>query len=145
MNLRKSLILYVDDDSDSCEILKYLLEDEGGQYFVTSVLEVEKALKLMETTVFDLYILDQKMPVMSGVELCRLIRKTNLQVPIMFFSGMSGQPDRRAAMEAGANEYLVKPNDLDILVSTIKKLLSEGSPVNERKYPTKDQIRDRIY
>lgn len=139
MALYKSLILYVDDNTDSCELLKFLLEQENeGRYIVTTSSEIRQALNLIETVVFDLYILDQKMPGMSGVELCSLIRKTHAHIPIMFYSGMALMADRQAAMNAGANEYLVKPNDLATLTDTVSKLLSESSLKRVGNSPTQN-------
>lgn len=77
MTFSKSHILYIDDDSDSCEMLTYLLEQEIERCLVTSGSIIDKALKLIETQSFDLYILDQRMPGMTGVELCHFIRQTD--------------------------------------------------------------------
>lgn len=55
----------------------------------------------------------------------------------MFYSGMAGESDRMAGIAAGANEYLVKPNDLETISHTVKKLLCEKSTQAKRNYPEK--------
>ena len=118
-------ILFVDDDADSCELMNMMLVCDGADYEMTSVATAREALNLIAQKPFDLLIVDYKLPEMSGVELCRSIRKTNQQTPILFFTGMSQDADREMAITAGANSYLVKPNDLDKFAETVKRLLSE--------------------
>ena len=144
MILSKSRILYVDDDSDACEMLKFLLELEDKSYEVTSVSTIPKALALIENQTFELYILDQQMPEMTGVELCRLIRQTKPQIPVVFYSAMARDTDRQAALAAGANEYLVKPNDLEKLTDTVKKLLSKKLSNSTNNNSNKIEMRDCI-
>ncbi len=144
MTLSKSRILYVDDDSDACEMLKFLLELEDERYDVTSVSIIPKALALIENRTFELYILDQQMPEMTGVELCRLIRQTKPQIPVIFYSAMARDLDRQAALAAGANEYLVKPNDLEKLTDTVKKLLSKKLSNLTNNNSNKIEMRDCI-
>lgn len=119
-------ILYVDDDLDSCELMGLLLERDDEEYEVVSVRTAEKAIALMNDFSFDLYILDSRLPDSSGVELCCFIRKISQSAPVMFFSAMARPADRNAAMNAGANAYLVKPNDLDELSPTVRRLLAES-------------------
>lgn len=117
-------ILYVDDDPDSCLLMGLLLQQYNEDYGVIAVGTIKKAVDLINDLDFDLYILDYRMPEMSGVELCRLIRQTDTETPIMIYSAMSRDADRLEALNAGANAYLVKPNDLDILNETVERLLN---------------------
>lgn len=117
-------ILYVDDDADSCLLMGLLIQQYNEDFGVIAVGTVQKALELMTDLAFDLYILDYLMPEMSGVELCRLIRQTDTETPIMFYSAMSRIIDREEALNAGATAYLIKPNDLDRLSDTVEQLLS---------------------
>ena len=144
MTLSKSRILYVDDDSDACEMLKFLLELEDERHDVTSVSTIPTALALIEGQTFDLYILDQQMPLMTGIEICRLIRQTKPQIPVVFYSAMARDADRHAALAAGANEYLVKPNDLEKLTDTVKKLLNKNLSNSTNNNSNKIKMRDRI-
>ena len=144
MTLFKTRILYIDDDVDACEMLKFLLELEDEGHEVIAVSTVSKALVLIEEETFDLYILDQQMPVMTGIEICRLIRQTRPQIPIIFYSAMARDADRQAALAAGANEYLIKPNDLEKLTLTVRKLLSEYLSNLTNNNSNKTKIRERI-
>ncbi len=93
-------ILCVDDDTDSCEIMSLMLHDANDNYRVTTVTSSYKALSLIADEPFDLYILDYRLPEMSGIELCRLIRQTDAKTPIMFFTGMAREIDGKDAIEA---------------------------------------------
>jgi CheY-like chemotaxis protein len=125
MRSASSNILFVDDDQDSCELMSVMLSYAGADYKTTSVATPLEALNLIAQKPFDLLVVDYKLPEMTGVELCRRIRKTDQQTPILFFTGMASSSDRNIALEAGASSYLVKPNDLDKFTDTVKQLLSE--------------------
>ncbi|MCA1623315.1 MAG: response regulator [Acidobacteria bacterium] len=120
-----SNILFVDDDEDSCELMSMMLLCAGADCETTAVATPLEALDLIAQKPFDLLVVDYKLPEMSGVELCRRIRKTDKQTPILFFTGMASSNDRNVAIAAGASSYLVKPNDLDKFTDTVKQLLSE--------------------
>jgi DNA-binding response OmpR family regulator len=122
-----SRILYVDDDRDSCEMLDALLHCDDEDYEVVTVESAEGAINLMRDLSFDLVILDWRMREVSGLDLCRLIRKSDEGVPIIFYSAMARPEDRTAARSTGANAYLVKPNDLDVVCDTVRWLLKESS------------------
>ena len=119
-------ILYVDDNADSCEIISFLLNINDNKYDVTTADSADKALDLIKIQDYDLYILDYRLPVTDGIELCRLIRKVDTVTPIVFYSGAAYKAERERAMAAGANAYLVKPNDIDNLTETVKILLSDN-------------------
>jgi len=116
-------ILCVDDDKDSREMLNTLLRNADDAFAVTSVETGAEALALTARTSFDLFVLDIWLPGMDGFELCRRIREKNPAKPIIFFSAMVRPDDRKYGLAAGANEFLVKPNDLDIIVDSIERLL----------------------
>jgi DNA-binding response OmpR family regulator len=113
-------ILCVEDDSDVCSMIKTLLGFIG--YDVEIAETVAEALTIIETEQFDLYLIDNWLPGGSGVELCRKIRAAGLAVPIIFYSAAAYDEDKRKALEAGADVYLVKPADINKLVETVKRL-----------------------
>ena len=123
-------ILCLDNHQDTCELIDLMLRQADGNYQITAVSAPDEAFRLIAGRKFDLYILDYQFPGISGVELCRRIRRTDKQTPVLFFTAMARPADRDAAMAAGANRYLVKPNDLDRLVPTVRELLV-GSTVPE--------------
>ena len=92
-------------------------------YRVSTAATAQEALALIKTEPIDLLILDNILPEMTGVELCRMIREKNSQLPIMFYSAMARKIDREKAMAAGANEYLVKPNDLDRFETIVGQMI----------------------
>lgn len=124
MNIPVVRILCVEDDKDWCEVMELILEGEIKNLKLTSVGTISEALISMENLSFDFYILDFALPDGMGIELCRKIRQTNLTTPIIFYSAMAQNVDKNDAMAAGANEYLVKPNDLDKFTTKDWKILS---------------------
>ena len=114
-------ILLVDDDSDNCEMMSFLLGSEDERYEVFSANTADEALALIENKKFDLYILDSLMGDKSGVVLCGQIRHNDRRTPIMFYSGYEESGYIRKAMAAGANEYLVKPDELDKLPEKVRE------------------------
>lgn len=120
-------ILYVDDDEDSCEMICLMLQLADANYDTVTARSTKKALCFIAEQPFDMYIFDYKLPDMTGVELCRLIRKTDSKTPILIFSGMARDIDREDAKVAGADCYLVKPNDLNVFTSTVKSLLNRNA------------------
>ncbi|MBC7898508.1 MAG: response regulator [Saprospiraceae bacterium] len=119
-------ILCVEDDVDSCEMIKMLLTLSDEAYHVTGVHHASDAMELIAAQPFDLYVLDMWLPEIDGVELCRWIRKIDSQTPIIFFSAVSKPSDQQAAIDAGANAFLIKPNDLDQLEPTIERILTKN-------------------
>src|SRR5215204_85332 len=117
-------ILSVDDDKDTCEMMSLLLTLENANYEVISAQTADEALALMKIKSFDMYILDSLLPDMSGIELCARVRRNDRQTPILFYSGMPDNKYITNAKAAGANEYLVKPNDLEILTETVRGFLN---------------------
>lgn len=137
-------ILVVDDDKDSCDLIKAMLYFSDLNYEVSTAESSKKAISLMENQSFDLFILDHSLPDISGIELCDHIRKNNPVTPIMFLSARAYPADRSDGLKAGADEYLVKPNDLGRLVETINQLLDKN-PLANCKTLNKAQSRSSIY
>lgn len=118
-------ILYVDKNRDECEMIGLMLLLEDNSFQFTAVATAQKALALMSNEPISLFILDYDLPEMTGVELCRRIRLTDLQTPILFYSEMARDIDRQKAIAAGANEYLIKPDDLEKFTETVRRLMQK--------------------
>jgi CheY-like chemotaxis protein len=126
-------ILFVDDDEDCCELMSTMLKLSNDSFVVTSANTAEEALSLIETQRFDLYILDYRLPDLTGVELCSRIRQIDGQTPIMFYSGLAREVDLLDAKLAGANDYLIKPNDLGRFTETVQGYLNQCAAGLERR------------
>jgi DNA-binding response OmpR family regulator len=116
------------DDANSSELVKVMLKYSDTAYEITVVQTPTEGLRLAAAQRFDLFVLDYFLPGMSGAEVCRTIRQTDADTPIMFFSGGAYEHERREAMQAGANDYLVKPDDLQKLTGTVKRLTGQSKP-----------------
>jgi len=84
-----------------------------------------QALSLIEQERFDLYLLDAWLPGLDGFELCRRMRALDAHKPILFFSGAAYEADRQRGIEAGADDYVIKP-DVDALVGSITRLVARA-------------------
>lgn len=115
-------ILCVENDRDSYELLRFMLEMEDFQ--VVTCDSSEEGLKLALQNAFAAIVLETRLADMSGVEICSQIRARNQKTPIVFYTASAYPKDRAAGLAAGANDYLVKPNDLERIAGTIKGLIS---------------------
>jgi DNA-binding response OmpR family regulator len=104
-------------------MLQTLLE-ESSRYDVTAVETAAEALALDAKAPFDLYVLDIWLPGMDGLGLCRRLRERKRRQPIIFFSAMVQTTDRAYVLGAGADEFLVKPRDIERFLPTVARLLS---------------------
>jgi DNA-binding response OmpR family regulator len=99
---------------------------EGAGYHVTVTGNSAHALAIANREAFDLILVDTWMPGLSGTELTREIRKFNQSTPILFYSGAAYEADKQAALDAGAQCYLVKPEGITILTDEIGRLIAQG-------------------
>ena len=93
-------VLYVDDDEDSREMLRILLELRSIETKVVGT--AGEALSSIQTEHFDLYLLDGWLPDLDGFELCRQMRSYDSNTPILFFSGAGCEDDKKMGHQAGA-------------------------------------------
>ena len=115
------MILYVEQHEDSRDMLALLLELDGHK--VTTAETPTEALNIMRKQLFDLYILENRFPDISGVELCQQIRALYPKTPIIFYSSAVYRKDIEAGLAAGAQRYLTKPKDIDIIKEVVAALL----------------------
>lgn len=123
MTTRKH-ILIVEDEKHLATGIKYNLEAEG--YHATAVGDGPSALRLIEENPddFDLVILDLMLPGMSGYAVCEALRAGEKHMPILILSARTLAEDRTRGFDVGADQYLMKPFDLDELLSRVKNLLT---------------------
>jgi two-component system, OmpR family, response regulator MprA len=116
-----SRLLVVDDDASIRSVLGRSLPYEG--FDVTSVAHGHAALQVLREQAVDCLILDIGMPGIDGLEVCRRLREAGDRTPIILLTAYDGIGDRAGGLEAGADDYLVKPFALEDLVARVRALL----------------------
>jgi two-component system, OmpR family, response regulator MprA len=114
-------ILVVDDDASLRKALKRVLASHG---FAVEVAEDgDEAIARLRTRSFDAVVLDVVMPGRDGMDVCRRLRADGDRVPVLMLTARYAVPDRVAGLEAGADDYLVKPFANEELVARLRALL----------------------
>ncbi|MDG2012578.1 MAG: response regulator transcription factor [Pirellulaceae bacterium] len=123
-------ILVVEDEHHLAVGIKFNLEAEN--YDVTVANDGRRALKIISEAPeqFDLLILDVMLPGMNGYDLCETLRKDGFTLPILILSARTLSEDKARGFDAGANQYLVKPFELDELLSRVKNLMAMVTGTN---------------
>jgi two-component system response regulator MprA len=122
-------VLVVDDDPPIRRMLERTLAAEG--YAVRSAADGGGALAAVERSVPDLVVLDVSMPGVDGLAVARRLRAKGLAMPILMLTARDGVPDRVAGLDAGADDYLVKPFAVEELSARVRALLRRGHDVPE--------------
>jgi len=133
-------ILIVEDEEHLATGIRYNLEAEG--YRVTAVGDGRTALRMIEVSPkrFDLIILDLMLPTTSGYSVCETLREAGREMPILVLSARTLPEDRARAFDAGADQYMMKPFDLDEFLARVKNLLSAAQRRATRTAPPKPQF-----
>jgi two-component system, OmpR family, response regulator len=113
-------ILVVEDDSETAGYLTSGLEEEG--HAVSWSRAGRDGLFLAMTENFDLLIIDRMLPELDGLTLVKTLRAARIETPILFLTTMSGIDDRVTGLNAGGDDYLVKPFAFSELVARVKAL-----------------------
>ena len=119
-------ILLADDDRAIREALTRALSLEG--YDVVQVNDGAQALAAVENDQPDAAILDVMMPNVDGLTVCRVLRAERNRLPVLMLTARTETPDRVAGLDAGADDYLPKPFDLDELLARLRALLRRARP-----------------
>ncbi|MBI5218051.1 MAG: response regulator transcription factor [Bacteroidia bacterium] len=136
-------ILIADDEPDILEFLKYNLVKEGFE--VSTANNGVEALKVAYSAHPDLILLDVMMPEMDGIETCRKIRETAAlkNTFIIFLSARAEDYTQIAGLESGADDYIVKPVKLRVLISKIKAFFRRAEEQEGNKIFIKELIIDK--
>jgi two-component system response regulator MprA len=127
--MSKSRILIVDDDSKMLNLMRRGLSFAG--YAVDLAPDGEQALTIAVDSPPDLVVLDVMLPGMDGLEVCRRLRAGEPDLPILMLTAKGRVPDRVAGLDAGADDYLVKPFALDELLARIRALLRRARSTDD--------------
>jgi len=124
-------ILLAEDESAIAGFIKEGLEEEG--FAVDVAVNGRQALEMATDNIdeYDIFLLDWMLPGLSGIDICRSIRKENKTVPVIFLTAKDTVDDTVFALEAGANDYLKKPFAFEELLARIRVLLrnKEGEQI----------------
>jgi DNA-binding response OmpR family regulator len=111
-------VLVVDDDREVAEYVRRELEEES--FSVAVVHDGASALRLAESSAFDILVLDVMMPFMDGLQLTRNLRRQNILTPILLLTARDAPEEVVRGLEAGADDYLTKPFSFDVLLARIR-------------------------
>jgi len=128
--MAQAAVLLVDDDAPILRMLQRTLAAEG--YDVTAVPDGGAALVAVERFVPDAIVLDVAMPGMDGLSVARRLRAKGLTTPILMLTARDALEERVAGLDAGADDYLVKPFQPAELTARLRALMRRGQPPVER-------------
>lgn len=118
-------ILVVEDDSQLADVLTEALTDH--QYVVDLAKDGEDAWSWIESTAYDLMVLDVTLPKLNGISLCKRLRDRQYIQPVLMLTARDTIADKIVGLDAGADDYMVKPFDLQEFLARVRALLRRGS------------------
>lgn len=124
MTSHQGRILCTEDHKDTRDLLILTLNLAGYDVICTET--GTKALNLIQHEKFDLCLIDNWVPGVSGETLCKQIREFDRRTPILFYSGAGDESDKARARDAGAQGYLVKPVLGDQLIAEVARIIAES-------------------
>jgi DNA-binding response OmpR family regulator len=117
-------ILLVEDDAEAAAVLARGLREHA--YAVDVVEDGEDALEAAATNDYDALVLDRMLPRRDGISVCRALREEGAAVPILMLTARDALVDRIEGLDAGADDYLTKPFEIDELLARLRALLRRG-------------------
>ena len=118
-------LLLVEDDLEIVELLAEALTDEN--YVVDAATDGQAGWDFVQAFDYDLLLLDWSLPKLDGVSLCRQLRKQGYQMPILMLTAKDTTQSQVTGLDAGADDYVIKPYKLEELLARIRALLRRGS------------------
>jgi len=128
----KPLVLVVEDEAPLVTMLRYNLEKEG--YRVCEAMDGEEAMTILAERSPDLVLLDWMLPIMSGIEVCRQIRRKpkTRDLPVIMVTARGEEADKIRGLNIGADDYLTKPFSLPELLARVRALLRRARPAQSK-------------
>ena len=130
-------ILIVDDDDEIRELLEFDIGHSG--YFVDTAKDGMEGLNKALNNTYDLILLDVMMPKMNGFDVCKNIRQAKLSIPVLMLTAKGTIDDKTEGFDCGADDYLVKPFDIQEVLLRIRVLLRRNN-FEEEKNSLSDEI-----
>ena len=131
-------VLLVDDEATLVATLRYNLEREG--YRVVTASDGDKALTVARQERPDLMILDLMLPVIDGLEVCRILRRET-SVPILMLTARAGEVDKVVGLELGADDYVTKPFSTRELLARVRALLRRTTSASDEEVIVSGDLR----
>ncbi|MBD3906236.1 response regulator transcription factor [Chryseobacterium sp. Ch-15] len=130
-------VLIIEDNARVSALLKRGLESQGYQIYISE--DAEDALVMVDKIIFDLVITDIMLPKMNGIELSKLIKQKNDELPIIMLTALGTIDEKIEGFDAGADDYMVKPFEIRELYARIKAVLLRKS-----SSPKQNEISSKI-
>lgn len=130
-------ILIVDDDDEIRELLEFDVRSSG--YFVDTASDGLEGLNKALNNTYDLILLDVMMPKMNGFDVCKNIRQAKLSIPVLMLTAKGTIDDKTTGFDCGADDYLVKPFDIQEVLLRIRVLLRRNA-VNIEETPLSNEV-----
>ncbi len=122
-------LLLIEDEEDAARLIGKALKQEG--YSVDSAGDGQTGLEKALAHVYDLVILDNRLPVKDGWSVCRELRETGQTTPVLMLTASGASEDRVKGLDLGADDYLVKPFDLNEFLARVRALLRRRPALQE--------------
>lgn len=137
-------ILIIEDDTDIAESLHYNFKREGLRPTIAESGEKGLRIALNEKTTPSLIVLDLMLPGMSGMELCRRLRREPLteKTPIIMLTAKAAETDKVTGLDSGADDYIVKPFSVKEVIARVRAVLRRTEKEPSPKYEDKDLLVD---
>jgi two-component system phosphate regulon response regulator PhoB len=122
-------ILCIEDNTDSSDLISFVFQKAGFE--VTTCGIPQEGIRLARTNKFAAIILDLWLDGIDGIDICRVIRTFDAETPIIFYTGEGRPQKKQAALEAGAQVFLIKPEGFEHLEETVIRLINgsvKGEP-----------------
>jgi two-component system copper resistance phosphate regulon response regulator CusR len=133
-------ILLAEDDARLHDLLGRALRERA--FAVDVVADGESALIEASINEYDAIVLDVMLPRRSGLEVCRELRRRGSKVPILMLTARDAVPDRVAGLDSGADDYVVKPFELEELLARLRALMRRGPAIQEERLTVGDLVVD---
>lgn len=149
--MAKTKVLVVEDDRSLAEVLQYNLEQNG--YEVFCAYDGQDGLSQARLQLPELIVLDVMIPVLDGLEVCKMLRASSStsDIPVIMLTAKSEETDQLVGFSVGADDYVVKPFSVKVLLQRIKTMLrrqerskSAGSDIVERGGIVVDRVKHRV-
>lgn len=131
-------LLVVDDDDEIRELLEFDLSHSG--YTVETACDGMDGLNKAVSNSYDLILLDVMMPKMNGFDVCKNLRKAKPEIPVLLLTAKGTITDKTQGFDCGADDYLVKPFDIQEVLLRVKALLRRNTENSQNEPSFKQEI-----